>query len=157
MVDGVAGNEEYIYSYETNKMTLYQKPLFCTINAALVAQTEGWVGMGFKSSVTDGTEILIGYVRDGTQSYTEQIGVGKRHKDEKLPWVRSLVLSESAVKPPLRSSLPKKTSSDSDMALKAGPTNRSLHHTGFLPEALLNRGSLRCVMPLWDGDREQDR
>jgi len=120
VVDGVVGKQEYSYSYETNKMTLYLNRSSHTINAALVAQTEGWVGIGFKSSVMDSSEILIGYVRDGEQSYKEQIGVGKRHRDEKLPGVRSLVLTESGGKTTLEVELAE------EVVLESGDESLSL-------------------------------
>ena len=108
VVDGVVENGEYGYSYETEDMTLLLSRSPGIINAALVARTEGWVGIGFKSSVMDDAEILIGYVKGGKAAYKEQIGTGKRHKDKDLAWVKSLVLSESGGKTTLEVELVEK-------------------------------------------------
>lgn len=98
VVDGDVQNGEYSFSYELQEMILHLNRSTRKFNAALEAQTEGWVGIGFNSSVMNDAEILLGYFSDGKASYREQVGKGRRHKDKELPWVKTVALSESGGK-----------------------------------------------------------
>src|SRR5208337_4349881 len=46
---------------------------------AVSAPTTGWVGLGLGSVVMDGAHIFMGYVKDGTPVFSEQVGVGHGH------------------------------------------------------------------------------
>jgi len=46
---------------------------------AVSAATTGWVGLGLGSVVMDGAHIFMGFVRNGTPVFSEQIGVGHSH------------------------------------------------------------------------------
>jgi len=46
---------------------------------AVSAATTGWVGLGLGSVVMDGAHIFMGFVRDGTPVFSEQLGTGHSH------------------------------------------------------------------------------
>jgi hypothetical protein len=46
---------------------------------AVSAATTGWVGLGLGSVVMDGAHIFMGYVRNGSPVFSEQLGVGHSH------------------------------------------------------------------------------
>jgi len=46
---------------------------------AVTAPTTGWVGIGLGSVVMDGAHIFMGYVKDGTPVFSEQVGSGHTH------------------------------------------------------------------------------
>ncbi len=48
---------------------------------AVSARTAGWVGLGLGSGVMNGARIFMGYVKDGTPVFSEQIGEGHGHSE----------------------------------------------------------------------------
>jgi hypothetical protein len=46
---------------------------------AVSAATTGWVGLGLGSVVMDGAHIFMGFVKDGTPVFSEQLGAGHSH------------------------------------------------------------------------------
>lgn len=53
--------------------------------AAVVAETEGWVGLGLGSQVMDGASIFMGFVKDGKPYFSEQLGSGHGHGERPSP------------------------------------------------------------------------
>jgi hypothetical protein len=47
---------------------------------AVTAATSGWVGIGLGSVVMDGAHIYMGWIKDGTPVFSEQIGDGHSHR-----------------------------------------------------------------------------
>jgi hypothetical protein len=94
-VDGVADPAEYTYTSEKKGLKLFLTRTASSLYAAVIADTTGWVGIGFKSDKMDKAEILIGYVKDGKGSLFEQFAQGNTHNDKNIPYVKSFALTES--------------------------------------------------------------
>jgi hypothetical protein len=47
---------------------------------AVTAATRGWVGIGLGAVVMDGAHIYMGWIKDGTPVFSEQIGDGHSHR-----------------------------------------------------------------------------
>ena len=98
VVDGLVKYNEYSFTYEVEKMKFYLNWTKGKLHAALIVDTNGWVGIGFNSQKMDDADIFIGFVRDGNPSFNEQVGLGHRHKDTDLPYLKSVALKESGGK-----------------------------------------------------------
>lgn len=82
IVDGQVTNDEYAKSTEVldGSATLYyQADGDGGLYLAVVAATEGWVGLGLGSGVMSGAHIYMGYVKDGAPVFSEQVGDGHSH------------------------------------------------------------------------------
>lgn len=97
-VDGIVEIDEYSYSYNYKQLSLYLNKTSERLYAAVTAETEGWVGVGFDSSKMDNADIIIGYIQDGKTLIKEQKGSGKKHIDSDIPYVKSYAMKESSGK-----------------------------------------------------------
>jgi hypothetical protein len=95
-VDGKADPAEYTYAYETKGLRLLLTRTGNSLYAAVTADTTGWVGIGFKAKKMDKSEILVGYFKDGKGNLFEQLGSGHTHSDQKIPYVNTYALTETA-------------------------------------------------------------
>ncbi|UCB45958.1 MAG: hypothetical protein JSV25_00600 [Spirochaetota bacterium] len=98
VVDGVVQPNEYSFTYEADEINLYLNWIQGKLYAAIIADTNGWVGIGFNSQKMNDADILIGYVKGGETSFQEQIGKGHKHRDKDLPYLKSFSLKESGGK-----------------------------------------------------------
>jgi hypothetical protein len=60
----------------------------------LRAETEGWVGIGFKSKVMNKAEIVLGYIKDGKSYIFQQKASGRSHTDGKISYLISSGIRE---------------------------------------------------------------
>ena len=65
VINGVVQPNEYSLSYETDGMILYLNWIKGTLYAAIMADTNGWVGIGLNAKKMDEADILIGFVKGG--------------------------------------------------------------------------------------------
>ena len=93
-VDGAVDPSEYAYSFETKGMKLFLTRTSTSLYAALRADTNGWVGIGFKSDKMDAAEILIGYYKDGNGTLFEHLGQGKKHNEKNIPYLKTFAFTE---------------------------------------------------------------
>ena len=98
VVDGVVQPNEYSFSYEIDKIKLYLNWTKGKLSAAILVDTNGWVGIGFNSQKMNDADILIGFVKGGETSFKEQVGAGHKHKDKDMPYFKSFSLKESGGK-----------------------------------------------------------
>jgi hypothetical protein len=94
VVDGVIEPNEYSYSHEFKESTLYLNWNSGKVYIAFVAETKGWVGVGFGSTMMNNSHIHIGYVDNGNPVFKEQVGKGKTHTDTDTTYVQSFEMSE---------------------------------------------------------------
>lgn len=81
-VDGTVTPGEYTRTLslvDGSVVVSYQADTSGGLYVAVAAPTTGWVGVGLGSVVMDGAHIFMGYVKDGTPVFSEQIGVGHGH------------------------------------------------------------------------------
>ncbi len=93
-VDGVVESDEYSYSHEFKGSTLHANWNSGKVYIGFVADTKGWVGVGFGSTRMNNSHILIGYVDNGKAKFKEQIGKGNAHTDTDTSYVQSYELKE---------------------------------------------------------------
>ena len=94
VVDGVVESDEYSYSREFQDATLYINWRDGKVYLAVEANTKGWVGVGFGSTMMNNSHILIGYVDKGKPVFKEQVGKGKSHTDTGTKHVQSYKMKE---------------------------------------------------------------
>ncbi len=96
VIDGVVEPGEYSLSRDFKQMKLYLNRTSERLYVALTAETEGWVGIGFKSKVMNNAEVVMGFVKDGKTYLYQQSVKGRAHDDKKLPYVKSSAIRESS-------------------------------------------------------------
>ena len=82
VVDGVVKAGEYpnvIKVLDDTATIYYAVDTQGGINFAVVAKTQGWVGLGLGSAVMDGAFIFMGYFDHGKGVFSEQKGDGHTH------------------------------------------------------------------------------
>jgi hypothetical protein len=82
-VDGsiMAGEYSRSLSFVDGSATVYyQADAAGGLYLAVSATTTGWVGIGLGSVIMDGAHIFMGYVKNGTPVFSEQIGEGHSHR-----------------------------------------------------------------------------
>lgn len=88
-VDGKVSEGEYSRSISLvyGSATLYYQPdPSGGLYLAFSAPTTGWVGVGLGSVVMDGAHIFMGFLKDGKQVISEQIGQGNGHQPSPIAW-----------------------------------------------------------------------
>jgi len=78
--DGVVEKGEYSWSQTFGVITLHLSRTGERLFAAVEAQAEGWVGIGFGSVRMADAHIFIGYVQGGTVEMQQHRGRGHSHK-----------------------------------------------------------------------------
>jgi hypothetical protein len=82
-VDGRIADGEYSRSVplmDGDVTVFYQADARGGLYLAVRAPTTGWVGIGLGSAVMDGAHIYMGYVKDGTPVFSEQVCEGHSHR-----------------------------------------------------------------------------
>lgn len=95
VVDGVIQSGEYSIHHEFDKMDLFLNWTQSKVYVAVVAETEGWIGVGFGSLKMNNAHILIGFVDNGKAVLKEQKGKGRSHRDTKTLYVQSFEMKET--------------------------------------------------------------
>ena len=63
---------------------------------AVKAKTMGWVGVGLGSTVMDGAHIFMGFLKDGKQVFSEQLGQGHTHQPSPVAWADAAVVGQES-------------------------------------------------------------
>ncbi len=81
----IAGAAEYKHELKDKKMTFAWAVDGENLAVKLVAETEGWVGIGFNPvKMMAGANFILAYVKDGKAKITDEFGDGeKKHKSDK--------------------------------------------------------------------------
>lgn len=96
VVDGAIEPGEYSYSIDINQMSLFLNRTSERLHVGLRAETEGWVGIGFKSKVMNKAEIVLGYVKDGKSYIFQHTARGRSHTEGKISYLISSEIRESS-------------------------------------------------------------
>lgn len=80
-LDGVITVGEYAFSETKNGISVYASLSAdrSTIRVAVVAKTGGWVAIGLGSPKMDKSFMILGFMKDGVASFTEETGKGWSH------------------------------------------------------------------------------
>lgn len=105
-VDGVVEEGEYSWSESHQTIALHLSRTGDRPFAAVEAEAEGWIGVGFGSTRMDGAHIFSGYVGGGGPEIVQQLGRGHSHRDTREPVQFEYRLSESSGVTTLELSLP---------------------------------------------------
>lgn len=79
VVDGVVQPGEYALTRELRGATLSLARTADRVYIAWSAQTTGWVAVGVGTGRMDGSRIFIGYVKDGSVTFEEDLGRNHSH------------------------------------------------------------------------------
>ncbi len=124
VVDGVVHQGEYTLTRELRGATLSLARTADRVYIALSAQTTGWVAVGTGTGRMDGSRIFIGYVKDGTATFEEDLGSGHRHSAapdaSDAPFATAHALTESGGRTVLEVEL------DASRVIAAGATELEL-------------------------------
>jgi len=93
-IDGTITKDEYPIVIDLKKVKVYLSRTDKMLSFAIAAESNGWVALGFNSNVMDKARMVLGYVKDGKQEVTEQIGAGHKHKDAETKILTQSVLTE---------------------------------------------------------------
>ena len=63
---------------------------------AVQANTVGWVGVGLGSTVMDGAHIFMGFLKDGKQVLSEQVGQGHSRQPSPAAWADAIALGQES-------------------------------------------------------------
>jgi hypothetical protein len=63
---------------------------------AVRANATGWVGVGLGSTVMDGAHIFMGFLKDGKQFFSEQLGRGHSHQPSPALWADASAVGQEA-------------------------------------------------------------
>ena len=96
VIDGVIKPGEYSLSIDLNQIKLFLNRTSESLSLGLIAETEGWVGIGFRSKVMNNAEIILGYVTEGKGYIYHHLARGRSHTEVKLDYVRASEIRESA-------------------------------------------------------------
>lgn len=82
VVDGILGAQEYsaVQSVLGGKVRVAaQRLVDASLSVVLVANANGWAGVGLGSSSMDKATIFMAFVKDGVPTFSEQRGSGHSH------------------------------------------------------------------------------
>ena len=85
VTDGVVEEGEYGWSESFQTMTLHLSRTDTRLFAAVEAETEGWVGIGFGSKRMTGAHIFIGFVQGSRVEIRQHLGRGHSHREHRDP------------------------------------------------------------------------
>ena len=94
----VSGEYSYEASFDSNRLKLYLNRTPTTLSVGIMAETSGWVAVGFDSLMMDKAKIFIGYVQGGKISFRSDRGQGHRHGPDGSVDVKGHALFEEAGK-----------------------------------------------------------
>jgi len=66
------------------------------LSVAVTGKTAGWVGVGLGSTVMDGAHIFMGFLKDGKQVVSEQLGQGHSHQPSPILWADAAAVGQDS-------------------------------------------------------------
>jgi hypothetical protein len=108
VADGVLGTNEYARTETKAGITVAASlsPDGTTLYLAVKAKTSGWVAIGAGSQKMDSAFMTLAFVKDSTQSITEETGKGKSHSENATRVLESAFAAEAGEFTTLEIALP---------------------------------------------------
>ncbi|MBI9101810.1 MAG: hypothetical protein JEY99_05305 [Spirochaetales bacterium] len=78
-IDGQIMSGEYSNTKELRKASLFWEVEGDDLRIAIHAETDGWIAVGLGSARMDGSEMFMGYFKNGESFFEEHLGKGHSH------------------------------------------------------------------------------